>query len=151
MMPMVRDKFPLELLKAWDTKLRPDAGEDEDNLQKFLEFAQWQANLLTKPLEEDGERSVGKSEHRRSTRKPSRSTWKNADRVTSSAAALAVAALGNCPFCEGKHKGAVCEKFTRADLLRRMAMVRSKGVCFKCLEAGHLAKNCRENRTCAVD
>ncbi|KRY05934.1 hypothetical protein T12_15818, partial [Trichinella patagoniensis] len=57
MMPMVRDKFPLELLKAWDTKLGPDAGEDEDNLQKFLEFAQWQANLLTKPLEEDGERS----------------------------------------------------------------------------------------------
>ncbi|KRZ03238.1 hypothetical protein T4B_11581, partial [Trichinella pseudospiralis] len=30
MMPMVRDKFPLELLKAWDTKLGPDAGEDED-------------------------------------------------------------------------------------------------------------------------
>ncbi|KRZ48067.1 hypothetical protein T02_3489 [Trichinella nativa] len=125
--------------------------EDEDNLQKFLEFAQWQANLLTKPLEEDGERSVGRSEHRRSPRKLSRSTWKNADRVTSSAAALAVAALGNCPFCEGKHKGAVCEKFTRADLPRRMAMARSKGVCFKCLEAGHLAKNCRENRTCAVD
>ncbi|KRY98953.1 hypothetical protein T4B_331 [Trichinella pseudospiralis] len=71
---MVRDKFPLELLKAWDTKLGPDAGEDEDNLQKFLEFAQWQANLLTKPLEEDGERSVGRSEHRRSPRKLSRST-----------------------------------------------------------------------------
>ncbi|KRX70543.1 hypothetical protein T06_13280 [Trichinella sp. T6] len=32
-----------------------------------------------------------------------------------------------------------------------MAMARSKGVCFKCLEAGHLAKSCRENRTCAVD
>ncbi|KRX53725.1 hypothetical protein T09_8680, partial [Trichinella sp. T9] len=151
MMPMVRDKFPLELLKAWDTKLGPDAGEDEDNLQKFLEFAQWQANLLTKPLEEDGERLAGRSEHRRSPRKLSRSTWKNADRVTSSAAALAVAALGNCPFCEGKHKGAVCEKFTRADRPRRMVMARSKGVCFKCLEAGHLAKNCRENRTCAVD
>ncbi|KRY42505.1 hypothetical protein T01_11252 [Trichinella spiralis] len=151
MMPMVRDKFPLELLKAWDTNIGPDPGEDEDNLQKFLEFAQWQANLLTKPLEEDGERSVGRSEHRRSPRKLSRSTWKNADRVTSSAAALAVAALGNCPFCEGKHKGAVCEKFTRADRPRRMVMARSKGVCFKCLEAGHLAKNCRENRTCAVD
>ncbi|KRZ06500.1 hypothetical protein T4B_6537 [Trichinella pseudospiralis] len=151
MMPMVRDKFPLELLKAWDTKLGPDAGEDEDNLQKFLEFAQWQANLLTNPLEEDGERSVGRSEHRRSPRKLSRSTWKNADRVTSSAAALAVTALANCPFCEGKHNGAVCEKFTREDLPRRMVMARSKGVCFKCLEAGHLAKNCRENRTCAVD
>ncbi|KRY76638.1 hypothetical protein T4A_3663 [Trichinella pseudospiralis] len=109
MMSMVRDKFPLELLKAWDTKLGPDAGEDEDNLQKFLEFAQWQANLLTKPLEEDGERS------------------KNADRVTSSAAALAVTALGNYPFCEGKHNGAVCEKFTREDLPRRMVMARSKG------------------------
>ncbi|KRZ77402.1 hypothetical protein T08_6182, partial [Trichinella sp. T8] len=67
--------------------------EDEDNLKKFLEFAQWLANLLTKPLEEDGERSVGRSEHRRTPRKLSRSTWKNADRVTSSAAALAVAAL----------------------------------------------------------
>ncbi|KRX32708.1 hypothetical protein T05_11601 [Trichinella murrelli] len=90
--------------------LRPDAGEDEDNLKKFLEFAQWLANLLTKPLEEDGERSVGRSEHRRTPRKLSRSTWKNADRVTSSAAALAVAALGNCPFCEEVYKGRPAEE-----------------------------------------
>ncbi|KRZ51077.1 hypothetical protein T02_14517 [Trichinella nativa] len=39
LMPMLLDK--------------PDAAEDEDNLQKFLEFAQWQANLLAKSKGED--------------------------------------------------------------------------------------------------
>ncbi|KRY83464.1 hypothetical protein T4D_5918 [Trichinella pseudospiralis] len=32
LMPMLRDKFPPALLRACDTKIGPDAGEDEDNL-----------------------------------------------------------------------------------------------------------------------
>ncbi|KRZ13791.1 hypothetical protein T11_10670 [Trichinella zimbabwensis] len=124
---------------------------NEDNLQKFLEFAQWQANLLAKPMEEDMGKQVGKTEHRTSPKKPSRSTWKSGGRVTSSAAALAVAATGSCPFCEGEHKGADYQKRTKANLPSRMAMVRAKGVCFKCLEAGHQVRDCRESRPCAVD
>ncbi|KRZ78550.1 hypothetical protein T10_5792 [Trichinella papuae] len=124
---------------------------NEDNLQKFLEFAQWQANLLAKPMEEDNEKQVGETEHRTSLKKLSRSTWKSGGRVTSSAAALAVAATGSCPFCEGEHKGADCQKCIKANLPSRMAMVRAKGVCFKCLEIGHQVRDCRESRPCAVD
>ncbi|KRY44997.1 hypothetical protein T03_2940 [Trichinella britovi] len=50
LMPMLLDK--------------PDADEDEDNLQKFLEFAQWQANLLAKSKGEDAKPPAAKSEHR---------------------------------------------------------------------------------------
>ncbi|KRZ20217.1 hypothetical protein T4B_9874 [Trichinella pseudospiralis] len=71
--------------------------------------------------------------------------------VTSSAAALAVAASWELPVLWGEHKGAACHMFTRVNLLRRMAMVRSKGVCFKCLESGHQVRDCRQSRPCAVD
>ncbi|KRX52215.1 hypothetical protein T06_7251 [Trichinella sp. T6] len=50
LMPMLLDK--------------PDAAKDEDNLQKFLEFAQWQANLLAKSKGEDVKPPAAKSEHR---------------------------------------------------------------------------------------
>ncbi|KRZ70324.1 hypothetical protein T10_9555 [Trichinella papuae] len=151
LMPMLQDKFPPALIRAWDTNIRPDATEDEDNLQKFLEFAQWQAGLLSKSKREDTKPSASKSEQRTPSSKPSRPEWKYGDRIRSTAAALAVVAAKSCPFCSGEHKAEECEKFLQADLSRRRDMVRAKEVCFRCLRTGHQAKGCREGRHCGVD
>ncbi|KRZ02620.1 hypothetical protein T11_725 [Trichinella zimbabwensis] len=151
LMPMLQDKFPPALIKAWDTNIGPDATEDEDNLQKFLEFAQWQAGLLSKSKREDTKPSASKSEQRTPSSKPSRPEWKNGNRIRSTTAALAVVAAKSCPFCSGEHKAEECEKFLQADLSRRRDMVRAKEVCFKCLGTGHWAKGCREGRHCGVD
>ncbi|XP_003369448.1 conserved hypothetical protein [Trichinella spiralis] len=86
-------------------KIGPEAEEDEDNLQKFLEFAQWQASLLTKPMEEDIGTPARRTEHRTSPKKPLRPKWKSGGRITSSAVALAVTATGSCPFCESHLSG----------------------------------------------
>ncbi|KRZ08508.1 hypothetical protein T11_12902 [Trichinella zimbabwensis] len=55
-----------------------------------------------------------------------------------------------CPFCQGRHEADACDEFIRADLARRKAMVREKGVCFKCLETGHRTQDCHEGRSCSV-
>ncbi|XP_003369383.1 zinc knuckle protein [Trichinella spiralis] len=147
LMPMLQDKFPPALIRAWDTNIGPDAAEDEDNLQKFLEFAQWQASLLAKSKREDTKPSAAKSEQRTPSKKPSRSEWKYGDRIRSTAAALAVVTARSCPFCSGEHKAEECEK----RICPGRETVRTKEVCFRCLEIGHLAKRCREGRHCGVD
>ncbi|KRZ81517.1 hypothetical protein T08_2739, partial [Trichinella sp. T8] len=73
LMPMLLDKFPPALIGAWDTNIGPDAAEEEDNLQKFLEPEQ--RTPSSKPL----------SPERRSV-----------DRIRSTAAALAVVVAKGC-------------------------------------------------------
>ncbi|XP_003369894.1 putative lipoprotein, partial [Trichinella spiralis] len=104
LMPMLLDKFPPALIRAWDTNIGPDAAEEEDNLQKFLEFAQWQANLLAKSNGEEAKPPAAKSEQRTPPSKPSRPEQRYGDRIRSTAAALAVVAAKGCPFCGGEHK-----------------------------------------------
>ncbi|KRZ83914.1 hypothetical protein T08_6126 [Trichinella sp. T8] len=53
LMPMLLDKFPSALIRAWNTNIGPDVVQEEDNLQKFLAFVQWQVNLLAKSKGED--------------------------------------------------------------------------------------------------
>ncbi|KRY15239.1 hypothetical protein T12_9011 [Trichinella patagoniensis] len=122
LMPMLLDKFPSALIRAWDTNIGPDAAEEEDNLQK--------------------------SEQRTPSSKPSRPEWRYGDHIRSTAAALAVVAVKGCSW---GHKAEECEKFQQADLSGRRDMARIKEVCFRCLETGHMAKGCREGRPCGVD
>ncbi|KRY56245.1 hypothetical protein T03_5383 [Trichinella britovi] len=129
LMPMLQDKFPPALIRAWDTNIGPDAAEDEDNLQKFLEFAQWQASLLAKSKREDPKSSAAKSEQWTPSKKPSRPEWKYGERIRSTAAALAVVAAQSCPFCSGEHKAEECEKFLQADLSRRRDSGRLGATC----------------------
>ncbi|KRX84644.1 hypothetical protein T06_6773 [Trichinella sp. T6] len=60
-MPGLKEKFPRKQQKAWDLKVG-SGPEFEDNLEKFLEFAQLQAELLSPPDEFSPEASrQGKS------------------------------------------------------------------------------------------
>ncbi|KRY06664.1 hypothetical protein T12_11394, partial [Trichinella patagoniensis] len=151
LMPMLRDKFPPALIRAWDTNIGPEATDEEDNLQKFLEFAQWQAGLLSTSMGEETKPSASRQEERTPSSKPSRPERRSVDRIRSTAAALAVVAAKGCPFCSGDHKAEACEKFRQADLPGRRDMARTKELCFRCLETGHMAKGCREGRPCGVD
>ncbi|KRZ95930.1 hypothetical protein T08_11349 [Trichinella sp. T8] len=129
LMPMLQAKSPPALIRAWDTNIGPDAAEDEDNLQKFLEFAKWQASLLAKSKREDPKSSAAKSEQWTPSKKPSRPEWKYGERIRSTAAALAVVAAQSCPFCSGEHKAEECEKFLQADLSRRRDSGRLGATC----------------------
>ncbi|KRY08159.1 hypothetical protein T12_7544 [Trichinella patagoniensis] len=150
LVPGLKEKFPRKLQKAWDLKVG-SGPESEDNLEKFLEFAQLQAESLSPPDEFSPEASrQGKSGE--ATRKDSKSAKrKGRDRVTSSAAALVTSVQRVCPFCEGDHDAACCQRFLDAEYSARTSMSREKGVCYKCLKTGHRARECRTRRPCGVD
>ncbi|KRZ06890.1 hypothetical protein T11_3210 [Trichinella zimbabwensis] len=144
LMPVLKEKFPRALQRAWNLNSEP--GTDDD-LRKFLEFAQRQADTLA---EERFREPEERRQDRTSLKKSARPKRSKGSRTTSSAAAFQASISRSCPFCQGGHEAAACEKFIRADFSRRMAMVREKGVCFKCLQSGHRAQACRDRRRCAV-
>ena len=47
-----------------------------------------------------------------------------------------------CPLCDKQHKLEVCDEFLKKKVKERTEFVKSKGLCFSCLQQGHVAK-CR--------
>ncbi|KRY47820.1 hypothetical protein T03_7241 [Trichinella britovi] len=102
LMPGLKEKFSRKLQNVWNLKVG-SGPESENNLEKFLEFAQLQADSLSPPdvfsLEASRQGKSGEA-----TQKDSKSAKrKGRDRVTSSAAALVTSDQRVCPFCEGDH------------------------------------------------
>ncbi|KRX79675.1 hypothetical protein T06_8883 [Trichinella sp. T6] len=150
LMPGLKEKFPRELQRAWDLKVG-SGPESEDNLEKFLEFAQLQADSLSPPDEFSPEASR-EEKGGEATRKELKSAErKGRDCVASSAAALVASIQRVCPFCEGDHNATGCQRFLDAEPSARTRMAREKGVCYKCLKTGHRARECRRGPPCGVD
>ncbi|XP_028417209.1 uncharacterized protein LOC114541492 [Dendronephthya gigantea] len=54
-----------------------------------------------------------------------------------------------CAYCTGNHKSEECRKVT--DRKEKLELLRKFNRCFKCINKGHVAKNCRaRNSTCHV-
>ncbi|KRY18247.1 hypothetical protein T12_4835, partial [Trichinella patagoniensis] len=150
LMPGLKEKFPRKLQRAWDLKVG-SGPESEDNLEKFLEFAQLQADSLSPPDEFSPEASREEKGGEATRKELKNARKKGRDRVTSSAAALVTSVQRVCPFCEGDHDVTGCQRFLDAGYSARMSMSREKGVCYKCLKTGHRARECRTSRPCGVD
>lgn len=54
----------------------------------------------------------------------------------------------SCIFCGGNHPPHKCGELSRKSIDERLALVRSKGLCFGCLKRGHQSKNCRVRLNC---
>ncbi|KRX86423.1 hypothetical protein T4E_2798 [Trichinella pseudospiralis] len=124
--------------------------ESDDNLQNFLEFVQLQADSLF-PTGDLGLEESGRGKSSGATQNDSRRLkGRERDRVRSSAAALVTFVQCVCPFCEGDHDATSCKRFLDADHESRASLLREKGVCYKSLKTGHLARECRKGRQSPV-
>ena len=57
---------------------------------------------------------------------------------------------GQCPCCSYKHKLGECRTFLRLPEAEKREAVRKNGICFRCLERGHIASSCQEATSCGV-
>ena len=57
-------------------------------------------------------------------------------------------APGLCPRCDGKHGLASCPTYCEMNASDRRKFNKNLGICFRCLEGGHLAKACPSTITC---
>ena len=54
----------------------------------------------------------------------------------------------SCISCSGNHDLDACKEFQKKPLEERQKWIKSKGICFGCLEQGHLNKNCQNRKKC---
>ena len=55
-----------------------------------------------------------------------------------------------CVVCGAGHSIAGCEKFRELETGAKKTAVYNAGACFKCLEKGHLARDCKFEGRCAT-
>ncbi|KAL9971682.1 hypothetical protein ACROYT_G017880 [Oculina patagonica] len=55
-----------------------------------------------------------------------------------------------CALCNKAHNIDVCYEFVSKPISERKAFASTKGLCFGCLEYGHLSKDCPKGSTCNV-
>ena len=55
-----------------------------------------------------------------------------------------------CPCCLYKHRLGECRTFLKLSETEKREAVRKNGICFRCLEKGHIAASCQEATSCAV-
>ncbi|XP_067626860.1 uncharacterized protein [Eurosta solidaginis] len=59
--------------------------------------------------------------------------------------------LRSCPICQGQHKPSECKRLTGATVADRWTLVKSRRLCFACLNGGHITSNCRRRKVCDID
>ena len=55
-----------------------------------------------------------------------------------------------CSVCQDAHRIELCGKFSHMTLDDRAQHCKEKGICFKCLLPGHIAKECPSGKRCGV-
>ena len=57
----------------------------------------------------------------------------------------------NCKLCKEPHHISRCDKFLKLNYFRRLDLVKRKGLCFCCLNTGHMIGSCSTKEGCSVD
>ena len=69
--------------------------------------------------------------------------------ITSHAASATPTSNGTCPLCKNEsHLLFACNKFKGLSHERRMATVKTNGLCLNCLRSGHFSRNCKSLHKC---
>ena len=55
-----------------------------------------------------------------------------------------------CRLCKGRHDLDKCEEFKKKDIPSRKEYASANGLCFGCLEPGHLSKACTKRKVCEI-
>ena len=54
-----------------------------------------------------------------------------------------------CLYCQKNHALNVCNKIREQPLKERIQFLKTNGLCFGCLTAGHMSKDCRKKASCS--
>ena len=60
------------------------------------------------------------------------------------------APTGKCVKCNGVHPIFACQEFKKLRVIDRRELAKNTGLCFSCLQQGHVANSCPVDKTCGV-
>lgn len=59
-------------------------------------------------------------------------------------------AVKSCFYCKKPYDLDKCPEFIKKTISERKELASAKGLCFGCLQHGHLSKDCKERKSCRV-
>lgn len=63
---------------------------------------------------------------------------------------LHVVSEKKCPVCKGDHAIFGCRDFQKYDITSKRLQVKNLGLCYNCLQSGHMESQCSSQKTCQI-
>ena len=149
--PLILSRLPSDVRLEW---ARNSVGREGD-LKHLLDFLQLEISRLErsglyKDLEvppSAGQQTAASSRQRTASAGrpgPAGSAGRRTGGQRTSAAALQAASSLCCSYCGQQHNTAKCSVWQQLSVRERFGWVRSRGLCFCCLDSSHQARHCAE-------
>lgn len=158
-------KLPKWASNRW-SRLAFNWKEENEVFPPFLEFVKFvvkEVDIVCDPVlsspplnEEDSNRTISERNKDKKPRFPRRSCDANAFTTSSNEEKSGPAetkpplAVKSCFYCKKSHDIDACPEFVKRTINERKEFASAKGLCFGCLQHGHLSKDCKERKKCSV-
>ena len=158
-------KLPKWASNRW-SRLAFNWKEENEVFPPFSEFVKFvvkEADIVCDPVlsspspnEEDSNRTISERNKDKKPRFPRRPRDANAFTTSSNEEKIGPAgnkpplAVKSCFYCKKSHDLDACPEFVKRTISERKEFASAKGLCFGCLQHGHLSKDCKERKKCSV-
>ncbi|OXA63739.1 Gag polyprotein [Folsomia candida] len=145
-----------DVLTAWQRS--SDFGRDGSKERPPKTDMDYLMDFLQREVENEVQRNMARSGYGETSATPKSSSGKGHHRERRDSPSTAANLFGGavhdgkqqCLFCKKGHPSSKCWKAQRMSLEERQHLVRNCGVCFCCLQGGHLAKSCKAGVQCSL-
>lgn len=158
-------KLPKWASNRW-SRLSFNWKEENEVFPPFSEFVKFvvkEADIVCDPVlsspplnEEDSNRTISERNKDKKPRFPRRPRDANAFTTSSNEEKSGPAetkpplAVKSCFYCKKSHDIDACPEFVKTTINERKEFASAKGLCFGCLQHGHLSKDCKKRKKCSV-
>ena len=125
---------------------------------EFVDFLVTESNIACDPVNVKFNRNNEENKRSKDTRKPDPPHPKYTSRPSLGGLRTfatksennnpEIPATNSCQLCKANRHLDACERFCEMGIKERKKFTQDKGLCFSCLEQGHLSKQCKKRRKC---
>ena len=144
LVPLVVDKLPKRVVERWELELGNWKAKEDCVKVKTL-FAFLEQVVRAKESSQSPSLEFKVSAKENTAKCVSQVNFKSSSPRRSSTSALCASMqVKQCCVCRKNHHVWSCVNFLSLAVKDRFRMALSKGLCFRCLEAGHVAQSCEK-------
>lgn len=146
--PLVESSISQDVLIVWErirNQRYAEVGDDEDQLKQLMTFLRGEVESSIR-LEMDKRSVTSEDESEGPPIQKRRMVFESA--TTSDL--LSKSSVSRCIFCEKGHQSQHCVNVDKLKMSERFSKIRMARRCFKCLNLGHFAWNCKASLKCPL-
>ena len=142
LVPLIVDKLPKRVVEKWELEI----GDHKENFMAVKTLFTFLEQLIRAKESSQPLSLESKLPTKENTAKGvSHVNFKPSSQRRSSTSALCASTqVKECRVCRKNHHVRSCVNFLSLTVKDRFRMALSKGLCFRCLEAGHVAQSCEK-------